>query len=203
MPIEAKLGDVVSTKVDVLILKYAEGFRGADLAVACKLGIQSTKLPAGSYQFFTAAGKIAPHEVLLFSVGPLRDFDYSQINKFAETTIDIVSRERPNAMRIGITVHGPNYGLDELASIASLVDGIRRSTPINSGETNIIVDIIEFDTKRYGKLEGFLSEGAVDKSQSLNSLFSPGAARAISSGGTYERRIFAAMPFKEQFLDHW
>lgn len=202
MMIAAKHGDILDAPVDVLVLKFANAFRGADLAVASKLGFLDLDLPPGVHKFLPTRGAIASKEILLISVGPLRDFDYAQISSFATKTLDIILQERPLAQRIGLTVHGPGYGLDELAAIDSLISGLRRAAQ-NKSASAVSITIIERDAQRYGRLLDFLKADAPGAPQTLADRFTPDTARAISSEGTYDRRLFAAMPFKERFLDHW
>ncbi len=198
MQISAVNGDVLDTTVDVLILKYANGYRGADQAIALKLGTLDLKPAVGQHLFVPTYGKIAPREVLLIGVGVLRDFDYVKIASFAKQALKIIAAERPNAINVGITVHGPGYGLDELASIDSLVSGLRAGS-----SSKINLSIIERDPKRFSKLVEYLDGNTDRKLATQLEGFSPEAAQAISSDRTYEKRLFAAMPFKETFLDHW
>ena len=43
---------------------------------------------------------------------------------FAKRALLTVRKERPTARSVAITIHGPGYGLDELDSIDSLVNGL-------------------------------------------------------------------------------
>lgn len=203
MQIEAQHADIVEVGVDVLVLKYANGYHGADQAVASALGLPNLQLQQGEHKFFPTGGKIAAREVLFIGVGVLRNFDYAQISRFAAAALEIVQRERPSALWIGITVHGPGYGLDELASIDSLVSGMRSSPPLlaASRPEGLRVSVIDRNERRISKLSDYLD--AELRRPTASGRFSPQAAREISSSGTYEKRLFAAMPFGEKYLDHW
>lgn len=201
--IDAQRADVSEVGVDVLVLKYANGYHGADHAVATALGLPELQLKSGEHRLFPTGGKIAAKAVLFVGVGVLHDFDYSQITRFAAAAMDIVRREVPEANWIGITVHGPGYGLDELASIDSLVSGLRSASLFSAATypRPVRVTVIDRNERRVSKLSDYL---AADQNQtSVAARFSPEAARAISSAGTYEKRLFAAMPFGEKYLDHW
>lgn len=211
MIIDVVKGDVRSIPVDVLVLKFAESHRGADLAVALALGRDPMTVDKGAHRFIPAKGKIGANEVLTLGVGPLRDFDYGEISAFAKKSLELVRTERPSVRHVGITVHGPGYGLDELASIGSLVNGLvdalTRDLRVDGlGSGDFRVSIIESSSRRAKRIREYLnSAGTMRAPLSLETgeFFSPAAAKAVSSNGTYERRLFAAMPFSDTYLDHW
>ncbi len=211
--VECLKGDVLDTPADLLILKYANGFHGADLAVAKALGLKQLDLKSGEYQFVQTDQKIRAQEVLFLGVGRLGAFDYAPISAFASKAMEIARRERPAAKLLGITLHGPGYGLDELASIDSLIAGLQQvelATPA-AGQTlptpnPKTVLIIERSERRVARIAEYLAAGSTTPRSSESpdtEIFSPEAAKAISSSGTYERRLFAAMPFGRDYLDHW
>ena len=210
MIIDVLESDVRATPLDVLVLKYAETHRGADLAVALAMGKTPLAVDTGDHKFFPSNNRIEAKEVLVLGVGPLGDFDYREIAAFARKALQLISQSRPEARRIGITLHGPGYGLDELASIGSLVGGLvvaltqdHRVDGLGSGDFR--VSIIETSSRRAKRIREYLNSAGSRPilAQDGGELFSPAAATAISSGGTYERRLFAAMPFNDDFLDHW
>jgi hypothetical protein len=90
--------DVFTAWADVLALKYADAFYGADLAVAEAIGY-SGHLEVGKHAFVKGTRIEAP-EVLFVGVGPLRGFRYEQIRKFGQTVMETVARERPQADRL-------------------------------------------------------------------------------------------------------
>lgn len=197
LSIKCVVGDVLTEPVDVLILKFAGSPHGADIAVAQTLG-QSLEVSSGDYKFFQSDGKLGARYVLVLGVGPLRSFDYKDIEAFSARALEIISKNRPSTKRIGITIHGPGYGLDELAAIDSLVKGLKRPTSLNAD-----VSIIERDARRAKRCQDFLAavDGAAANTDGTD--FSPKSATSISRGGTYSKRLFASLPFKSAFLDHW
>lgn len=199
MKIKPVHADALEKSADILVLKYADAFHGADAVVASKLGLLDQTFQKGTHQFFKTHGKISPTEVLFLGVGPLRNFDYSEIAKFSQHALNIISNERPQAKEINLTVHGPGYGLDELAAIDSLVSGIRNYSLVSRDRDSFTLSIIERNERRFDKLKEFLASD----SESLSGAYTPQKAKSISSDGKYDKRLFAAMPFKEKFLDHW
>lgn len=211
MIIEVFEGDVRTTPLDILILKFAESHRGADLAVAMALGRTPLSVESGSYRFIPTNNKIEAKEILIIGVGPLADFDYKKIATFSQDALGIVAKERPSARRIGITVHGPGYGLDELASIGSLIGGMAEALSrdhsvdgIGSGDFRVL--IVESSSRRATRIREYLNSAGQERRSpepGKGEFFSQAAASAVSSNGTYEKRLFAAMPFHESYLDHW
>ncbi len=190
-------GDVLSAKLDVLVLKYADGLHGADMAVARALSanIETRK---GTSRFIHTNGKIAAREILVVGVGALGGFEYNEIERFARESVERIAAERPDAARVGITIHGPGYGLDELASMDSLIRGLRAANA-----STLSVEIVERDARRAKRCEEFLTALDGGKGSADRADFSPQSASSISRGGTYSKRLFASLPFKKEFLDHW
>jgi hypothetical protein len=209
MIIDVVEADVRTAPVDVLVLKFAEMHRGADLAVALALDRGALEVPVGQHRFVASNGRVEAKEILVLGVGPLSDFEYGAISKFAWKSLTTIANERPSVRHIGVTIHGPGYGLDELASIASLVEGLvmalaadRSVDGLGSGDFR--VSIIESSSRRARRIREYLASASLNGAVGRRPLEtrSP-TAEAISNGGRYNRRLFAALPFKDEFLDHW
>jgi hypothetical protein len=186
---------------DILLLKYSNANRGADLAVAKALGKGVLSVNKGEHQFFQSNDKIKAVELLVLGVGSLQSFEYVEIERFGKTALEIISRERPEARVIALTIHGPGYGLDELAAIDSLVRGLDAGGQA-FGSRNVQVIIVEKSDSRAQRVQNFLTgrQGGTDKATRV---YAPAIAASISRGHTYSKRLFATMPFKTSFLDHW
>lgn len=188
--INAIEGDVLRESGDILVLKYADAPHGADGAVARAIGANFA-LAQGEHAFFAGDGKIGAREVLVLGVGRLRSFEYPQIQRFAEDALRIIERERPGASRVLFTIHGPGYGLDELASTDSLIRGLKHAN------SRVSVTIVERDKRRVSRLAQLLG------SSDTQTEFSAQRAEAISHGNAFDRRLFTAMPFVDKYRDHW
>jgi hypothetical protein len=163
MIIDVLEGDVLEKNLDVLILKYADEHHGADSAVSRALGIP-LKVSKGEHRFFPTLGKLKTKEILVLGVGPLALFDYRQIWEFAEKALLTIERERPAARRVGITIHGPGYGLDELASVDSVLSGLqaallKRPSVDGLGSGDLRVFIVELNRRRANRLREYLAAG--------------------------------------------
>src|SRR5437588_12380480 len=94
-------GDIVSSKADVVALKYAQSFYGADAHIADALqsvGVSSDSLkPAiGDYRYVPSKGVITAPFVLFMGVPRLRQFSYPEIRAFAAQVLHILADVAPN-----------------------------------------------------------------------------------------------------------
>src|SRR2546428_614939 len=110
--------DVADFACDVLVMKYAQAFFGADAIVAATLTqarhgqIEISPAP-GDHVLIPSEGAIVADNVLFVGVVPLIDFEYSEIRAFASRALTILSEESPATLHAAMTIHGVNYGLDE------------------------------------------------------------------------------------------
>jgi hypothetical protein len=199
-------GDVTKVDADVLVLKFADRLRGADFAVARAFGLESLRIEMNSHRFFPSEGRIRASEILFLGVGPLYTFEYQEIMRFGRTSLELIALERPQARCVALTIHGPGYGLDELASTDSLVRGLVSGSRYFRTE-NAKVILVERLRSRCERLEDYLYASGLITGDRLsddsNPTYGPDVAESISRNRTYAKRLFASMPFGQNFLDHW
>src|SRR3977135_2216580 len=126
--------DVLTFPSDVLVLKYAQGFYGADGMVADRLSVQSHSdhdiWPApGQHVLIPSNGNVAAQNILFVGVSQLYEFGYPEIREFAIASLKILAAELPEVEEVSMTMHGVGYGLDEkeafLAQVGGLVEAFR------------------------------------------------------------------------------
>src|SRR5262249_7007082 len=130
--------DVTDFACDVLVLKYAQKFFGADTVVATALKVRHGQIEIspmpGDHIFIPSEAAIAAHNVLFVGVVSLSRFDYSEIRAFATRALTILSEESPEARHVGMTIHGVNYGLDEreafLAQLGGIMDADKKGVSV-------------------------------------------------------------------------
>ncbi|MEO0378708.1 MAG: hypothetical protein AAF252_00465 [Pseudomonadota bacterium] len=126
--IEIICGDVRDVAADVLVMKYANGLYGADLAVADRLSIDF-HITKGQTKYFEGRFRALPDRpfaadwVLFFGVGGLFEFRYQQIRAFSAAILTELRANRPDARIVATTIHGPGYGLDEREAFTSQLLG--------------------------------------------------------------------------------
>jgi hypothetical protein len=121
--------DILNTPSDLLLLKHAQGFYGADRAVAERL--ISAELCAEAHihvapgKFFSTMteGTISPTCVLFVGTPPLSDFTYREMQSFATRAVEIIATMRLPARFVTTTVHGTGFGLDGGEALQRLVRG--------------------------------------------------------------------------------
>lgn len=126
-----KEGDVVREPSDLLLLKYARGFHGADQAVASRLisaGVcaEAELRPApGDFVVLETKGTIAPKRVLFLGTPALLSFNYNEMEMFARQAVEKIADLNLPVQLLTTTVHGIGYGLDGGEALQRLVLGFQ------------------------------------------------------------------------------
>ena len=201
--------DIRDVAADVVVLKHAQSFYGADAVVAATL-TQDTRReldisPApDDFALVPSAGSIAAPHVLFVGVGPLSDFQYAEIRAFANQAIEIIAVELPETEHIAMTIHGAGYGLDEREAFLAQMAGLWEAAPKMRGLRKIT--IAERNQARARRLAVLLEE-ATRKTRTLATRPRTDAGRApavvIDAGeaSSAKPHIFVAMPFTKDFED--
>ncbi len=125
-------GDVTEVPSDLLILKYAQGFYGADKAVASRLTatdvytLSDIQPSPGKAIILETKGIIAPARVLFMGTPPLSLFTYDEMELFAYRAIVKIAELELTVRMITTTVHGTGYGLDGGEALQRLVQGFKK-----------------------------------------------------------------------------
>jgi len=126
-----KQGDVLKEPSDLLLLKFAQSFYGADRAVASRLVSAALCTEAelrpspGEFVVIETKGIIVPKRVLFLGTPPLGGFDYSEMEVFARRAIEKIVDLGLPVQVLTTTVHGAGYGLDSGEALQRLVQGFR------------------------------------------------------------------------------
>jgi hypothetical protein len=202
--------DALDFPCDVLVLKYAQAFYGADSQVADVLlpfpKDSSPLMPApGKFALIESEGKIKASRILFVGVPRLRLFNYGEIRKFAGDSLRIVAEQSPQSVHIAMTMHGVGYGLDEreafLSQIAGLLDAFTSGAAPSSIER---VTIIEKNQRRANRLKQMLEENFSSKAAPNETPDEQEPSQAIIDAGVESEskpHIFVAMPFNDEMED--
>ena len=208
-------GNVLTVDADVLVLKYAQQFYGADRVVAQILSESTTgpfdlKPPPGECRSTSTFGTLTVPRVLFVGVKPLVEFGYPEIREFAVRALgNLASMARPIST-IALTLHGPGYGLDEnecfLAELGGIVEAITMDRFPEALQT---VRIVERGVRRAARLsallEAYLPGGEIERdAQRLRRRIGDQRSETLrtvgyDSGG--KQHVFVAMPFTEEAGD--
>lgn len=215
-------GDIVETSADVILLKYAQAFYGADHVVADRLnnvGIQLGNLMPnqGKYSYVAAQGAVKAGHVLFVGVPRLSEFRYPQLRQFSAAALGILKREEPLTSHLAMTIHGPGNGLDETEAFFSLIQGIEDGLRDNEIPTSLTrITVVDRNLGRVQRLRSAL-ETSINKFESVTllsngnfrlavlPLVSPGASRQSGPRDTNlsaaKSHVFVAMPFSTHLDD--
>jgi len=208
--ISVKCADIIDFSCDVLVLKFAQAFYGADALVANLLKsnhLEDVAPRLNKFVLISSEEKLSAKNVLFVGVLPLYEFDYAQIREFTSYSMQILAKKMSDAKHVAMTIHGIGYGLDEkesfLAQIAGLFDALNTNTVPASLRRITIVE------RNYGRatrlkqiLERHLPSESFTKRENLMEQFA--ASPAISSAGIQSNdkpHIFVAMPFSKEMED--
>src|SRR5437588_526002 len=158
-------GDITTFEADVVALKYAQDFYGADQTIAYKLAergilLENLRPPIGQYRYVETKGSIAAHAVLFVGVPALGDFGYEQIREFPAQVLNLLALGRPDTRYLAMTVHGVGFGLDEVEAIraqfAGYMDAIQNG---NIPSTLKKITIVDIHSARVQRLRQALENG--------------------------------------------
>jgi hypothetical protein len=134
MPIEISVqcGDVANVPSDLLLLKHAQNFYGADLSIVARLterGVcrEADVAPAkGKHVLLETGQALAAERTLFLGTPSLRQFRYPEMTQFARRAINLIGEKRLPIRTLTTTVHGPGYGLDIAESLRALILGFQQ-----------------------------------------------------------------------------
>jgi len=215
-PIKVRVeeGDALNYRVDVLAVKYAQAYYGLDAAIVQRFeeaGIPCDKLqpPPHQFELVSSHGQLTAPKVLFYGVESLREFRYQQIREFSRGVLQTLAKTAPDTEHVGLTLHGANYGLDEVeafeAEIAGLVDAVVEG---KIPENLKLITIIERNTTRTARLNKSLKEllpsgFIVIEARPLSDEEEKSKDRLRAAGYASESKptVFVAMPFDESMDD--
>ncbi len=200
--------DVLETPCDVLILKYAQGFHGADRAVAKALGLSDREdgvLSPGKHLRIPTQGKLPCKRVLFVGVPQLWDFGYSEIRAFSSNALSILAGEDCEKATVAMTMHGAGFGLDEKEAFSAQVAGLMEylQAPGSTWRPETIT-VVERDANRAERLTAFLSAIQTAAGIDLEHEARPSTTRRLPDAGIKsdaKKHVFVAMPYDEQMQD--
>ena len=117
--------DAAAYSGDVLVLKFAETYRGADAYISKLLNHNSFLMP-GQIEVVNKQkirNNLAVQNVVYFGVGELINFRYEKLRQFGFDQLMFCSQNVQKLsssfepLNVATTVHGPGFGLDEREAI--------------------------------------------------------------------------------------
>jgi hypothetical protein len=205
--LEVVTGDVLDTACDVLVLKYAQGFFGADLAVAQALGLtpDQVALGPGRHLLVSTGGRLPYQNVLFLGVGELWDFGYSEIRGFARQALAALAATDVARDSVAMTMHGIGYGLDEREAFTAQVAGLLEyfSSAASPADPRRVL-IVERDANRSERLAALLRRVLTESGFGQPAPRRGDPETRLPDAGVrsdLKKHVFVAMPFNETMED--
>jgi hypothetical protein len=214
--ISVHCADIANVAADLLLLKHAQSFYGADEAVAARLigrGIcrEVDITPAlGAHALLETGSAIAATRTLFLGTPRLRKFRYAEMTQFTRQAIKIIADKRLPVRTLTTTVHGAGYGLDVAEALRALIFGFQQglaTSPLPQLEKIVFV---ERNTRRCELLQTLLQGVEIVSAPHAAAPGQPTSAPATATlnvGTTpaaepaKKKVVFVAMPFTEEFED--
>lgn len=204
--------NILEFPCDALILKYAQAWHGADLAVAHELGLGrgwdlgGGFCDPGDFRLVDSQGKIEATHVLFEGVPTLRRLNYAFIREFSQSAIAHLNKALPDVRHIALTIHGVNVGMDEresfLSQLAGILDALSDSKVLSKLEE---ISFVEKNTARALRLSKLLKDNysQIRKTSSQTQPAAPMTKEVANAGlsKTEKPHIFVAMPFSPEMED--
>jgi hypothetical protein len=208
--------DVANVAADLLLLKYAQDFHGADRMVAtrlteCGICCASDIAPAnGAHALLETGGAVAAVRTLFLGTPRLRDFRYMEMTQFARRAIKIIGENRVPVRTLTTTVHGAGYGLDVAEALRALILGFQQGLATSPLPHLEKIMFVERNTRRCEQLKTLLQGVELVSAPYAGPPGHPTSspATATLNVGTTpaaepvkKKSVFVAMPFAEEFED--
>ncbi len=216
--LHVEVGDIRIARADAVLLKHAQGFYGADGAVAKALrgrGVASVQLEVkpGELKIVPTAGAITAPNAIFFGTVPLSSLGYHEIRQFPGRALAALGSKIPNLRHLVTTVHGTNFGLDEEESALALVGGLIESWQRGVGPSTLEkVTLIELNEGRAKRLKKVIEEGLsavpgitrIDHGLRISRVTQIAQTAPVAHAGVTSQtreHAFIAMPFAPELDD--
>lgn len=204
--IELVKEDVVSVEADILLLKHAGGFHGADESVhlrlvrgnACREG--EVRLDDGESSLIDTRGAIVAKRVLFLGTPSLWSFRYKEIREFARRAIARIAESHGSIEVLATTVHGAGYGLDIEESFKAMILGFQQGLATHPLHSLKKVVFVEKHTRRHDMLR-LLADDASLVVPPATPTTRPAMAIESLVPSAPKKSVFVAMPFLENYED--
>jgi hypothetical protein len=197
--------DITLVPADVVLLKHARGFYGADEAVALRLTqydvcpADEISPPDGDFRLVETAGAIAAQQALFLGTPSLMRFSYREMRQFARRAIEVIAQQPKPVRTLITTVHGAGYGLDILEALRSMILGFQQGLTMHPLHALEKIVFVERSARRYQVLCDALAD--VEFVVPAGPPKTAPQAAAAKVEPPRKKSAFVAMPFAEEFED--
>jgi hypothetical protein len=198
-------GDITTIDADVIALKFAQSPHGTDRLVANKLvalGIapDSLRPSIGHSRLVTTNGAVAARSALFVGTPSIYDMTYTDVRALANRALSGLKTVAPQTAHVVMTIHGPGFGLDEIESCLSQVNGFHDA--VRAGDYPPGLRHITIVDRNAGRVDR-LRKGMASSGVSLDLHVGDTGRQQDMPGPTMPAKphAFVAMPFSDYLLD--
>lgn len=215
--VNIQISNALGIKADVLVLKYAQEFFGVDsmafaqLRLAHDKGLDQQLPKPHEFLLVDGRGSLGAGYVLFAGIEDIFRFRYREIRNFSCAALKYLQKAKPEAEHVCFTLHGVNYGLDEIeafeAEIAGMADAIAKYSYPPRLRRITIAEFYEPRARRLmTALDRILPSGAiVTPDRPVLTRRSPEETDELFSQAGIDSEekplIFVAMPFDKKLDD--
>lgn len=201
--------DVADVESDLLLLKHARGFHGADQQVAARLiqqgvGTEASLAPGtGESVLVESHQAVKAKRVLFLGTPRLAEFRYAQMRRFARRAIELIGEHRLPIRVLTTTVHGAGYGLDIEESLQAMMYGFQQGIASGAAEQLEQIVFVEASARRFRVLDAAIKEFDLVRPPVAPAAVQEGRPATVPQVNEPRKKkcVFVAMPFTEEFDD--
>jgi hypothetical protein len=160
-----QFGDILEIQADIVALKYAQAFYGADhkiadrLAAANLVALDDIRLQPGEARCFRCQGVIRAGSVLFVGTTSLERFRYDDVRQWANKVMETLKSQGETARHVALTLHGRGFGLEPGAAFLSLLSGIVASIKSKQIPDSLGgISIVEREAETYLQLKELMKQ---------------------------------------------
>jgi hypothetical protein len=210
--ISVELADIRRARVDMIALKYAQAYYGADLAVSEALGLPAELgIGPGEFRVVETQGAVDADLAVFFGVETVWNLTYGDVREFGTRAVRC-GLARPDVRSLAFTIHGPGFGLDESDAFLAQLTGALVALEEHVLGAIDSISFVDVDYRRVERLTAVLA-GTAEVAGILGSAGVTGTSWAVqlddqgAKAGARDRlqeastrrdprkRVFVAMPF--------
>ncbi len=153
--------NILTVAADVIVLKHAQAFRGADAQVAKMLvkvsdvERDSLRLQPGDSRLVETNGAVTAAQALFLGTAQVQEFSYGEVREFAQRTLATLAQLAPDIRHLAMTVHGvrTSLRLDQTEVLRSQIAGYFDALQARTYPTQLEhITIVEFDEATTARL---------------------------------------------------
>lgn len=157
--IELVTGNIITFNAELIALKFAQNFWGADLAVANELmknaRIDTTfRVDIDAYKLVDSQNTLLVTPKILFvGTKTLNLWSYDEVEQLASDVLRILADVAPTLKHLAMTLHGVGFGLDESEVINAQMRGYFKAIEAGTIPPTLEkISIVEYDAGRVTRL---------------------------------------------------